>query len=257
MSESDEDKLVLQLPALQLKGLGKRYGSQQIIESLDLDIFPGELFALLGPNGAGKTTTLKIIAGLEEPSSGEVWVDGHAQHLNAVEVKRHLAYLPDDPLLYPKLTSLEYLEFMAGLWGMSATEAWKEAEQLLNYLDLWDRRDRYTETLSRGMQQKLALAGGLIHRPKVLMLDEPLTGLDAHAAHAVKQLLAQRAREDGMAVLFTTHILDMAERWADRIALLHHGHLIAVGRFEDLLQQREGGASMTLEQFFLECTETQ
>ncbi|MES2206587.1 MAG: ABC transporter ATP-binding protein [Pseudomonadota bacterium] len=249
--ESSENTLA---PCLQVKQLKKLYGSEVIVDSLSFDVYPGELFALLGPNGAGKTTTLKMIAGLEHPSSGEIWVSGYAQHQNALEVKKRLAYLPDDPLLYPKLTPLEYLEFMAGLWGMKADVAWKEAEELLRYLDLWTMRDRYTETLSRGMQQKLAFAAGLIHRPELLMLDEPLTGLDAHAAHDVKQLLAARAKEDGMAVVFTTHILDMAERWADRLALLHKGHLIALGKFEDLKLKRAEYESMTLEQFFLECT---
>jgi ABC-2 type transport system ATP-binding protein len=247
----------LNKPCLELKHLCKHYGQLKVVDDLNLDIYPGELFALLGPNGAGKTTTLKMIASLEKPSSGEIWLDGYKQESNAIEVKRRLAYLPDDPLLYPKLTPLEYLEFISGLWGISATEAWKEAEVLLRYLQLWDLRDHYTETLSRGMQQKLALAGGLIHKPKVIILDEPLTGLDVHAAHDVKTLLAQRTQEEGAAVIFTTHILDMAERWSQRIGLLNHGKLIAVGTFESLVDHSKEGKSMTLEEYFLVSTRRQ
>ncbi|HEX7039591.1 MAG TPA: ABC transporter ATP-binding protein [Trueperaceae bacterium] len=166
-------------PALRLEGVTKRFGRTVAVDGLSLEVRRGELYALLGPNGAGKTTTLRIVAGLLRPDAGDARVLGTSVLREPAEAKRRLAFLPDEPLLYGKLNPLEYLEFVAGLWGMPADAALARATELLKWLGLWDNRHDLTETFSRGMKQKLGLAGGLIHEPDVIILDEPLTGLDA------------------------------------------------------------------------------
>src|SRR6185503_13521911 len=166
-----------------------------------------------------------------------------------IAAKRQVAWLPDEPSLYDKLTAWEYLEFIAGLWGVDAKTAAPRAEELLKFLGLWDNRDERTEGFSRGMKQKTALAGALIHDPKLLMLDEPLTGLDAAVARQVKDLLQKRA-DSGGTVILTTHILDVAERVADRIGIIQSGKLLAEGTLDDL-RGRAGGAAATLEDVYL------
>ena len=241
------------VPALALSGVSKRYDDKIAVDSLDLRIAPGEFYALLGANGAGKTTTLRIIAGLLQPDAGRIQVLGHDLTAAPQAAKQRLAFLPDEPLLYGKLKCLEYLEFVAGLWGVDGRTAAGRAEQLLNGFELWEQRGQYCESLSRGMQQKLSLAGALIHEPAVLILDEPLTGLDAAAARKVKDLLAQRVR-DGLTVLFTTHILEVAERMATRIGLIRAGRLVAEGTLDEL-RTRYGRQTGSLEEVFLLATE--
>jgi ABC-2 type transport system ATP-binding protein len=235
--------------ALSVRALTKKFGEKTAVDALDLDIRAGELYALLGPNGAGKTTTLRMVTGLLKPDSGSIHVFGADAIADPIAAKRQLAWLPDEPALYDKLTAWEYLEFIAGLWGVSAKEAAPRAEELLKFLGLWDNRDERTEGFSRGMKQKTALAGALIHDPKLLMLDEPLTGLDAAVARQVKDLLQQRARSGG-SVILTTHILDVAERVADRIGIIQHGKLLAEGTLAEL-RGRAGGDRATLEDVYL------
>jgi ABC-2 type transport system ATP-binding protein len=236
--------------ALSVRALTKKFGDKTAVDALDLDIRAGELYALLGPNGAGKTTTLRMVTGLLKPDSGSIHVFGADALADPIAAKRLLAWLPDEPALYDKLTAWEYLEFIAGLWGVDALTAAPRAEELLKFLSLWDNRDERTEGFSRGMKQKTALAGALIHDPKLLMLDEPLTGLDAAVARQVKDLLQQRAKSGG-SVILTTHILDAAERVADRIGIIQHGKLLAEGTLEQL-RGRAGGASATLEDVYLQ-----
>jgi len=245
------------VPALEIAGLYKHYGGHYAVDGLDLVIPQGELHALLGPNGAGKTTTLRIVAGLLRADAGRVAVLGHDVALAPIEAKRMLAFLPDDALVYGKLDAVEYLEFVAGLWGIDATVAATRAETLLRWLELWPKARERAETYSRGMRQKLALAGALIHEPQVLILDEPLTGLDAAAARQVKDLLIERVRAGGTVIL-TTHILEMAERLAERISLIRAGRIVAQGSLDELREQAsaEGGAGRTLEDVFLQLTAT-
>jgi ABC-2 type transport system ATP-binding protein len=238
-------------PALRIRSLSKSFG-RAAVDGLDLAIAPGELYALLGPNGAGKTTTLRMVAGLLAPDSGTIEIFGIDAIASPVAAKRITAWLPDEPMLYDKLDPLEYLEFVAGLWGMTAAEAERDAQGLLEMLDLWRHRHERCEGFSRGMKQKLALAGALIHGPRLLMLDEPLTGLDAAIARQVKDLLAQRVKA-GAAIVLTTHILEVAERLADRIGIIHQGRLIAEGTLAEL-RRRAGDASSTLEDVFLDLT---
>lgn len=236
-------------PALALTGLSKSFG-RPAVDGLDLTVGRGEFYALLGPNGAGKTTTLRMVAGLLAPDAGRIEVLGIDLAADPAAAKRKLAYLPDDPMLYGKLKPVEYLEFVAGLWGVDAKVAEPRARQLLELLDLAQHAHELTEGFSRGMKQKLALAGALIHEPELLILDEPLTGLDAGAARQVKDLLLSHVARGGTVIL-TTHILEVAERLAQRIGIIQHGRLIAEGTLDQLRMATPGA---TLEELFLRLT---
>jgi ABC-2 type transport system ATP-binding protein len=232
--------------------LAKSFG-RPIVAGLDLTVGPGEFYALLGPNGAGKTTTLRMIAGLIRPDAGEISVFGVDVLREPIEAKRLIAWLPDEPLLYDRLTPFEYLEFVAGLWRIEPALARARAEILLETLGLWPHRQERCEGFSRGMKQKTVLAGALIHEPKLLILDEPLTGLDAASARLVKSLLMERAAA-GASIILTTHILDVAERLATRIGILSGGALLAEGTMGELLQRTNSHGDATLEDVFLILT---
>jgi ABC-2 type transport system ATP-binding protein len=237
-------------PALQLRALRKSFG-RPAVDGIDLTVRRGELYALLGPNGAGKTTTLRMVTGLLAPDAGQVEVLGVDLARDPGAAKQKMAYLPDDPMLYGKLKPTEYLEFVAGLWGIAAEDAEPRARRLLDWLDLSKHAHELTEGFSRGMKQKLALAGALIHEPELLILDEPLTGLDAAAARQVKDLLVSHVAKGGTVIL-TTHILEVAERLAQRIGIIRQGRLIAEGTLAELRERTLGGS---LEDVFLQLTE--
>jgi ABC-2 type transport system ATP-binding protein len=237
-------------PALQLRALRKAFG-RPAVDGIDLTVRRGEFYALLGPNGAGKTTTLRMVTGLLAPDSGQVEVLGIDLATNPGAAKQKMAYLPDDPMLYGKLRPTEYLEFVAGLWGIAPEDAEPRARRLLDWLDLTKHAHELTEGFSRGMKQKLALAGALIHEPELLILDEPLTGLDAAAARQVKDLLVSHVAQGGTVIL-TTHILEVAERLAQRIGIIRQGKLIAEGTLAELRERTLGGS---LEDVFLQLTE--
>ena len=238
--------------ACETRALRKRFGETIAVDGLDLRVPPGMLYAFLGPNGAGKTTSLRMIAGLLKPDSGDVLIHGVSLTTDTVGAKRPLAYVPDDPVLYGKLRPLEHLEFVAALWGMPAASGEPRATELLQSIGLWDKRDDYIESFSRGMKQKMALAAALIHSPTVMLLDEPLTGLDAAAARLVKDLLNDFVRRGGTVIL-TTHILEVAERMAERIGIIHAGRLTVEGTLEQL-RQHAGQIGGTLEDVFLRVT---
>jgi ABC-2 type transport system ATP-binding protein len=224
------------------------------VECLDLSVSAGELYALLGPNGAGKTTTLRMVVGLLTPDSGSIEIAGIDARRCPEEAKRVTAWLPDEPLLYDRLTPLEYLEFVAGLWRVPAGIAEARAEDLLNFLGLWPHRGALCEGFSRGMRQKVALAGALLHDPKLLILDEPLSGLDAGASRQVKDLLRARVAR-GNTVILTTHVLEVAERLADRIGIIAGGRLIAEGTMTELRAGAGAGqGEASLEDLFLHMT---
>ncbi len=239
--------------ALHLHDLNKRFGSHTAVSQLNLRIPRGTFYALLGPNGAGKTTTLRMVAGLLQPDGGDVFVLGRSITRTPEAAKQLMAYLPDEPMLYGKLRPLEYLEFVAGLWGISAGKAQIRANELLQQLGLWEVRGDLSETFSRGMKQKLALAGAFIHHPQLIILDEPLSGLDAAAARLVKNILVDFVKQ-GNTVILTTHIMEVAERMAQRIGIINHGRLVAEGTLEDL-RVRSGEVGGTLESIFLELTQ--
>ena len=239
-------------PALSMRALCKNFDGRSAVSQLDLTIQPGEFYALLGPNGAGKTTTIRMAAGLLLPDSGSIEIYGVDVVREPVAAKRMTAWLPDEPALYDKLDPLEYLEFVAGLWGVEPAIAMRRARELMEVLELWPHRHARCEGFSRGMKQKVALAGALIHDPMLLLLDEPLTGLDAAIARQVKDLLTARAKA-GRAIILTTHILEVAERLADRIGIIHAGRLCAEGTLEEL-RARTGRAGDSLEDVFLDIT---
>ncbi len=235
--------------ALALTGLRKHF-DKPAVDDLDLRVRAGELYALLGPNGAGKTTTLRMVAGLQRPDAGGIRIFGVDAIADPIAAKRLVAWLPDEPLLYDKLSPLEYLEFVAGLWSVEPAVGEARATELLTVLGLWDQRSSRCETFSRGMKQKVALAGALIHEPQLLILDEPLTGLDAAASRLVKDLLAARVAA-GATVILTTHILEVAERMATRIGIIRAGRLVAEGTLAEL-RTAGGRDGATLEDMFLE-----
>jgi ABC-2 type transport system ATP-binding protein len=238
--------------ACETRALRKHFGATRAVDGLDLRVPRGMLYAFLGPNGAGKTTSLRMMAGLLRPDAGDVLIQGVSLRRDPTIAKQPLAYVPDDPVLYGKLRPMEHLEFVAALWSMPASAGQPRAEELLRLLGLWEKRDDYIESFSRGMKQKMALAAALIHSPTVMLLDEPLTGLDASAARLVKDLLSDFVRR-GNTVVLTTHILEVAERMAERIGIIHAGKLAAEGTLAEL-RERAGQSGGTLEDVFLTVT---
>ncbi|MEW6643372.1 MAG: ABC transporter ATP-binding protein [Pseudomonadota bacterium] len=237
-----------QIPALAVRGLTKHF-ERPAVDRLDLTVRAGEFYALLGPNGAGKTTTLRMVAGLLPPDAGAIEVWGIDARRDPVAAKQIVAWVSDEPMIYDKLTPLEYLEFIAGLWGCDAAQADRAARELLASLGLAPHQHERCEKFSKGMRQKVALAGALIHDPRLIILDEPLTGLDAVSARHVKGLLQARVRA-GCTVIMTTHILEVAERMADRIGVIAAGRLVAEGTLAEL-RHRNGESDTSLEEMFV------
>jgi len=235
--------------ALELKGLCKSY-ERPAVDGLDLAVPAGTFYALLGPNGAGKTTTLRIVAGLLHPDAGEVRVLGVDALADPLAAKRLIAWVSDEPMIYDKLSPMEYLAFVSGLWGMDAGVAAAQADELIDWLGLGPHANERCQSFSKGMSQKVALAGALVHDPQLLILDEPLTGLDAGSARQVKDVLTARVRS-GVTVILTSHILEVAERMAERIGVIDKGKLIAEGSLEDLRRQA-GKLGSSLEDIFLD-----
>jgi ABC-2 type transport system ATP-binding protein len=234
--------------ALDIRGLAKRF-ERPAVDGLDLRVRVGEFYTLLGPNGAGKTTTLRMVIGLLKPDHGSIAVYGIDALADPIGAKRIMAWVSDEPMIYDKLTPMEYLAFVAGLWAVDDDLAAARAEDLLTSFGLAPHAQERCERLSKGMRQKVALAGALVHAPKLIILDEPLTGLDAGSARMIKGVL--RARVDaGCSVIMTTHILDVAERMADRIGVMADGALIAEGTLDELRHQA-GSGHASLEDTFL------
>ena len=234
--------------ALALRGVSKSF-DRPAVDALDLTIYGGEFYALVGPNGAGKTTTLRMVVGLLKPDAGSIGIGGIDALSDSVAAKQITAWLSDEPMIYDKLTPYEYLEFVAGLWRIEPAVAQARARELIGWLGLEPHAHERCEGFSRGMRQKVALAGALVHDPKLIILDEPLTGLDAGTARQVKDVLRARVREGGT-VIMTTHILEVAERMADRIGVIARGRLIAEGTLDDLRRQT-GETATSLEDTFL------
>lgn len=240
--------------ALEIRDLDKTF-TVKAVDRLSLSVKRGEFYALLGPNGAGKTTTLRMVAGLLKPDRGSVSVCGIDAIRDPVAAKSVMAWVPDEPLIYDKLDPMEYLSFVAGLWAMDADYAEHQARRLIGLLGLDSHKTTRCQGLSKGMRQKVALAGALIHDPQLIILDEPLTGLDAGSARQVKAVLKERVAS-GVTVIMTTHILEVAERMAERIGLIAGGRLIAEGTLDDL-RQKAGHTETNLEEIFLSLVASQ
>ncbi|MCW5720175.1 MAG: ABC transporter ATP-binding protein [Devosia sp.] len=235
------------VPALAITGLAKAF-DRPIVHDFDLQVAAGEFYALLGPNGAGKTTILRMVAGLLPPDAGRIDIFGIDALADPVGAKRLMAWVSDEPMVYDRLTPMEYLEFVAGLWQVEPARATRTAHELIDWLGLAPHADQLCGGFSKGMLQKVALAGALVHDPQLIILDEPLTGLDAGSARQVKDVLLEKVRQGGT-VIMTTHILEVAERMAERIGVIAGGRLIAEGSLEQL--RTRSGTDGTLEEIFL------
>jgi ABC-2 type transport system ATP-binding protein len=237
---------------IRTESLTRRYGAFTAVDRLSLEIPPGEVFGFLGPNGAGKTTTIKMLTGLLRPTSGRIFIDGLDFSRHPVEVKRILGYIPERPFLYGKLTPLEYLRFVARLWRVPPEVA---EERIAHYLELFvlqDRRDELIESLSHGMRQKLVIAAAFVHAPRLIVVDEPMVGLDPLGMRRVKELFRAQARSGG-AVFLSTHDLVVAEEICDRVGIINGGRLIAVGSMAELRAMADAGRA-GLEEIFLRLT---
>ena len=236
---------------LELVHLVKRFGDLVAVNDVSLAVPQGEFFAVLGPNAAGKTTTIKVLAGLMKPTSGTARVAGYDVQAQAAEARRRVAYVPDFPFLYDKLTPWEFLRFIAQLFRLDRATAERDATELIARFNLDPYLGKPNESLSHGTRQRVAIASALLHRPEVCILDEPMVGLDPHHARVLKDVLKERSLQ-GMTVFISTHQLSVAEEMADRIGIMHQGRMIAVGTREELRQL--SGTAGALEQTFLALT---
>jgi ABC-2 type transport system ATP-binding protein len=236
---------------IETRALTKRYGEVTAVRELDLRVRRGEIFGFIGPNGAGKTTTIRMLVGLIRPTSGTVRVAGIDLATDSLGARARMAYLPDTPYLYEKLTAREFIHFVAGLYRVPAAQAERRTRELLPLFGIDDRADDLIEGFSHGMQQKTLLAAALVHDPQVLFLDEPSVGLDPRSARLLRDILRQLA-DRGATVFLSTHILQIAEPLCDRIAIINNGELVALGTVEELHQQAR--VSGSLEDIFLDLT---
>jgi len=236
---------------IELVHLVKKFGDLVAVNDVTLTIPRGEFFAMLGPNAAGKTTTLKILAGLMKPTSGNARVCGFDVQRQPLEARRRVAYVPDFPFLYEKLTAREFFRFIGQLFQMDDARIAVNAQELITRFHLGEFADLPLESLSHGTRQRVAIVSALLHDPEVFVVDEPMVGLDPQHARIVKDTLKERSRA-GMTVLMSTHELSVAEEMADRIGIIHGGKLIAVGTRDEL--RKQSGASGALEEIFLTLT---
>ena len=237
---------------IELRSLTKRYGSFTAVDGVDLDVPRGELFGFLGPNGAGKTTTLRMIAGILRPSSGTIRIAGIDVATDPMAAKRKLGFIPDRPFIYEKLTGVEFLRFVAGLYGQSGEDVERRGRELLALFDLEEWRDELVESYSHGMRQKLIISSALVHKPEVIVVDEPMVGLDPKAAKTLKDLFREYTRR-GTTIMMSTHTLEVAESMCDRIGIIQRGVIRACGTMDDLRASAESGVS-GLEEIFLRLT---
>ena len=234
------------------KGLTKRYGELVAVDQLDLQVRPGEIFGFLGPNGAGKTTTIKLLVGMLRPTAGEIIISDINLLADPVGAKAAIGYIPDRPYLYDKLTANEFLQFVGGLYAVPPAEIERLGAELLDLFELHDWADQLIENYSHGMKQRLIMCAAFLHKPKVLIVDEPMVGLDPKGARMVKRLFRGYA-EGGHTVFMSTHTLEVAEEVCDRIAIINHGKIIAEGTMAEL-RQISRDQENRLESIFLELT---
>jgi ABC-type multidrug transport system, ATPase component len=237
---------------IKLTNITKRYGRFTAVNSINLEVPKGELFGFLGPNGAGKTTTLRMIAGILRPTSGSVEIGGIDLARNPIVAKNRLGFVPDRPFIYEKLTGAEFLRFVAGLYDQQGPQIEHRARELLALFDLEDRRDELVESYSHGMRQKLIISSAFVHRPEVIVVDEPMVGLDPKAARILKDLFREYTRR-GNTIMMSTHTLEVAEGMCDRVAIMQGGILRACGTMDELRSSAAEGV-VGLEEIFLRLT---
>jgi len=236
-------------PLIQIRNLSKSYGSKTVLKQLTLDIFPGQVIGYIGPNGAGKSTTVKILTGLIPDFDGEVIINGLNMAQNAQDIKRLIGYVPENAEIYEVLTPMEYLDFIGKLYDMEEDVVSERAQKLLTAFGLSANLNDRMDTFSKGMKQKVLLISGIIHNPQIIVLDEPLSGLDANAVITVKELIV-RLSQEGKTIFYCSHMMDVVEKVSDRILLINKGEIVADGTFESLKQNH----SDTLEQIFAKLT---
>ena len=240
-------------PLLQLEGVVKRYGSFTAVKGLDLSVFPGEIFGFLGPNGAGKTTTIRMVAGILEPSAGTIRVGPDDLATEPMKARARIGYIPDRPFLYEKLTGIEFLRFAAGLWGHEGPRVEERITRLLALFSLEEWGDELIQSYSHGMRQKILISSALVHQPELIVVDEPMVGLDPRSARLLKDLLRAFVAGGGT-VFLSTHTLEVAEALCDRIAILARGEILALGTMAELREQVVVDGGGHLEDIFLKVT---
>jgi ABC-2 type transport system ATP-binding protein len=237
---------------IRLERLTKRYGGFVAVDGIDLTVPRGQLFGFLGPNGAGKTTTLRIIAGILRPTSGRVYLGGVDLLAQPLVAKARLGFIPDRPFVYEKLTGGEFLRFVAGLYGQDGAAVERRIDELLHLFELTQWKDELLESYSHGMRQKLIISSALIHRPELIVVDEPMVGLDPRGARLLKDIFRAFVGRGGT-VLMSTHTLEVAQAMCDRIAIIQQGRIVAEGTMAELRQQTAAGDA-SLEELFLRLT---
>ena len=230
---------------LQINSLTKRYGQKTAVDALSLHIQPGEIYGFIGHNGAGKTTTIKCVTGILQFDEGEIFINGQSVRQSPLECKRDIAYIPDNPDLYDYMTGVRYLQFIADIFGVSAADRQARIDRYAELFELTDDLAQPIAAYSHGMKQKLAIIAAWLHNPKLIIMDEPLVGLDPKAAHLLKGMMREVC-DMGGAIFFSTHVLEVAEKLCDKVAIIKNGRLIRSGTMEEV----KGDAS--LEQVFLE-----
>lgn len=237
-------------PIIRIKNLFKNYGAKPVLKDINLEIYPGQVIGYIGPNGAGKSTTVKVLCGLITDYEGEVTVKGFDVKKNTIDVKRHIGYVPELAELYDVLTPMEYLQFAGALYGMDEEVCRDRIERMMAAFNLSANINQRMDSFSKGMRQKVLLASGLLHNPDIIILDEPLSGLDANSVIIVKELISKLAQE-GKAIFYCSHMMDVVEKVSDRIVLIDEGRMIANGTIEELRQQH---GDVSLEQIFAKLT---
>ena len=240
---------------IQFEHVSKKYGKSTTlaVDDLNMSVDTGKLFGYIGPNGAGKSTTIRLMTGILAPTEGRVLIDGHDMAKDPVGAKRLIGFVPDSHELYDRLTGLEYLNFMADVYGVSSAQRKQHVEKYLNLFDLEDAAGDQIRSYSRGMKQKLTVIGALIHNPPVWVLDEPMVGVDPKSSHVLKEEM-RRHCQAGNTVFFSTHVLEVAEKLCDEIAIIDKGKVLARGTMEEL---RSGEKGASLEELFLQLTEAE
>jgi ABC-2 type transport system ATP-binding protein len=235
-----------------IQNLVKRYGAFTAVDGISLDVQPGEIHGFLGPNGAGKTTTLRMIAGLLQPTSGRIIVNGHDIALDPDAAKASLGFIPDRPFIYEKLTAGEFLRFHGGLFGIDGTAVGDRIREMLNLFELERWEDELVESFSYGMKQRLVMSAAFLHRPRVVAVDEPMVGLDPRGARLIKDVF-RRMSERGVAILMSTHTLEVAEEMSHRISIIQKGRIIAQGTVDEV-RRLAGSGEERLTSVFLKLT---
>ena len=241
-------------PALKLESLSKSYGDVRAVKGINLTLKRGEIKGLLGPNGSGKSTTMKMILGILRPDEGEILVYGEKESSAPVSFKKQLGYVPETPQLYEFLTGIEYIDFVAEMYGVPPSERKERVSHFLEGMQLAGHENEMISGYSQGMKQKVAIISALVHKPKILILDEALNGLDPRSARLVKDLLRELANE-GVSVLFSTHVLEIAQALCDRVAIMYQGSIMSEGTMTEL-RQTAGLPGSSLEEVFLKMTGT-